>query len=159
MPDSGRIRPFPVEGLNVDRLLADWRWLWPERASLVARNVFGDLFLEIPKGDILWLDTCIGKLFRIARSAGEFFSLLKMAENREEWMAESQARDFADLGLRPNETQCIAFRIPLIFAESADAEGNAYLADLYEQVSFLGSLHRQLASVPDGTKIRLELPG
>jgi len=40
-----------------------------------------------------------------------------------------------------------------MFAESG-APNNAYLADLYEQVSFLGDLHRQISKLPDGTKVR-----
>jgi hypothetical protein len=34
---------------------------------------------------------------------------------------------------------------------------NVYVADLYEQVSFLGDLNRQISKLPDGTKVRLHV--
>jgi hypothetical protein len=37
---------FEVAALETERLLAEWRWLCPSRLSLVARNVFGELFLQ-----------------------------------------------------------------------------------------------------------------
>jgi hypothetical protein len=52
--------------------------------------------------------------------------------------------------------QCIGFKISVVFSESGDVPDNAYVADLYEQVSFLGDLHRQIANFSDGTKITLQ---
>jgi hypothetical protein len=59
-----------------------------------------------------------------------------------------------DRGLKANAHQCIAFKIPLQFAEGG-APTRAYVADLYEQVSFLGDLNRQTSHLPDGSKVRL----
>ena len=67
------------------------------------------------------------------------------------------AEAFAQRGLKPNAEQCIGFKVPVVFAESATTPNNAYVADLYEQVSFLGDLHRQLAESPDGAKIQLKV--
>jgi hypothetical protein len=44
--------------------------------------------------------------------------------------------------------QCVGFKMPLVFSESREVPANAYVADLYEQVSFLGDLHRQIARSP-----------
>jgi hypothetical protein len=46
---------------------------------------------------------------------------------------------------------------PVVFAESANVPNNAYVADLYEQVSFLGDLHRQIADSANGGKVRLKI--
>jgi hypothetical protein len=59
---------FDVADLDVDRLLADWRWLCPEQMTLVARNAFGDLFLCNEAGNIFWLDCAIEKLTKVAGS-------------------------------------------------------------------------------------------
>jgi len=32
-----------------------------------------------------------------------------------------------------------------------------YVTDLYDHVSFLGDLNRQISSLPDGTKVRLQV--
>jgi hypothetical protein len=52
---------FHVDGLEIDRLLSDWRWLCPSRMSVVARNVFGELFLQDDAGAVFWLNTTTGK--------------------------------------------------------------------------------------------------
>jgi hypothetical protein len=43
-----------------------------------------------------------------------------------------------------------------VFAESG-AANPAYLVDLYENVSLLGDLNRQISSLPDGSKVRLRV--
>ncbi len=58
---------------------------------------------------------------------------------------------------RWNGWQCIGFKIPVVFRESANSPDNAYVADLYEQVAFLGDLHRQIAELPDGATVRLHV--
>jgi hypothetical protein len=144
-----------VDHLNVDRLLAEWRWLYSEPLALEARNAFGDLFLSTPDGRIFWLQVDIGNISEIAVSKSHLLDLLKLDENRETWLAEKDAIAFAERGIWPNETQCIGFKTPLIFAESDNCPDNAYVADLYEQVSFLGDLNKQLVAYPDGTKVKL----
>lgn len=146
---------YDVGTLQIDKLLADWRWLCPEQVSLVARNAFGDLFLKNIEGKIFWLQVTTGQLAEIAASEAEFHDLLEREECRKAWFCEADAQAFDNHGFRPNATQCIGFKIPLIFSESKDVPDNAYVADLYEQVSFLGDLHRQVANSPDGSLVRL----
>jgi len=59
--------------------------------------------------------------------------------------------------LKPNALQCIGFKVPVVFAESANVPNNAYVSDLYEQLSFLGDLHRQIVDTPDAAKVRLKV--
>jgi hypothetical protein len=64
--------------------------------------------------------------------------------------------NYAQLGLIPGSTQCIGFGVPAVFAEGG-APTTAYIADIYEHVFFLGDIHRQMASLPDGSKVRLRV--
>jgi hypothetical protein len=146
-----------VSELEIGRLLLNWRWLCPEPVSLVARNAFGDLFLLDASGKMLWLQVDIGKLTEIASSQSQFLDSLQQKEKREEWLAETDSKAAAERGLQPRVTECVGFKIPVAFAESRDVADNAYLADLYQQVSFLGDLHRQIANTPDGTKVKLRI--
>lgn len=57
-------------------------------------------------------------------------------------------------GLVPGREQCIGFGTPVVFAEGGGFD-SAYIADLYEHVAFLGDIHRQIAAVPDGAKVKL----
>jgi hypothetical protein len=143
---------FEVEHLSVDRLLGEWRWLCPQSVVLIARNAFGDLFLRGESGKILRLTVSVGQLAEVCESEERFRALAE--EMREDWFAEDDALAAFQRGLRPTASQCIGFKIPLMFAESGTPD-NAYIADLYEQVSFLGDLNRRLSVVPDGTKVRL----
>jgi hypothetical protein len=49
--------------------------------------------------------------------------------------------------------QCIAFDVPVVFEEGAN--NSAYIVDIYDCVGFLGDLHRQLVTLPDGTKVEV----
>ena len=145
---------FRVQHLDIGRLLAEWRWLCPGHYKLVARDAFGDLFLEENSQPILRLDVSVGKIETIANSETQFRALLSNQEKRKEWFAELDEIEAARRGLIPNENQCIAFEIPIVISAPGHSS-KPYLADLYEQVSFLGDLNRQIADVPDGGQIKL----
>ena len=148
--------PFQVDHLDADRLLADWRWLCPQPVTLVARNIFADLFLRNVHGKVLWLDVANGKVTQIADSVDEFRELLNYPINRENWLAETDARAAAERGLTPDLNQCIGFSTPLVFAESSVAN-KPYVADLYDHVGFLGDLHKPLSTLPNGAKVKLRV--
>lgn len=144
---------FAVDHLDVERLLAEWRWLCPDPMSLVARNAFGDLFLCNQAGQIHRLDAAIGKLRKVADSEAQFKEL--STSKREEWFAESDEAAAAAKGLKPNLTQCVGFSVPLVLRSSPTSPNKPYVADLYEHIAFLGDINQQVAKVPDGTKVRL----
>lgn len=147
---------FLVKHLDVDRLLSEWRWLCPQPLALVARSAFGDLFLHDDAGKIFKLDIAIGQMKEVAGSEAEFRNLASTREKREGWFAESAELAAVDRGLKPSDDQCIAFKNPIIFAEGGGPD-NAYVGSLYEQVSFLGDLNRQLSQLPEGSKVQLRI--
>lgn len=144
---------FAVKHLDVEQLLAEWRWLCPNPVSLVARDAFGDLFLRDVGGQIHRLDVGTGELVKVADSEADFKEL--STSKREEWFAESDEVAAAARGLKPSVNQCIGFSVPLVLRTSSPGLNNPYVVDLYEHVSFLGDINRQIASLPDGAKVRL----
>jgi hypothetical protein len=146
---------FAVDHLDVERLLVKWRWLCPGRMDLVARTAFGDLFLRDGAGAIFWLNTAVGQLTKVSGSEAEFREAAETREQRREWFAEPDVEACAKRALNPTPLQCVGFSIPVVFAESGASV--PYIADLYEYVSFLGDLNRQIASVPDGAKVELRV--
>jgi hypothetical protein len=146
---------FEVGRLSIERLLKDWLWLCKTPVILIARNAFGDLFLRDEGGRVLKLDVSLGQLTVVAESVEQFLSMARTHEKNQDWFASDDERRFANMGLIPGEEECIAFKIPLVFRESGATPNNPYLGNLYEYVSFLGSIHRQVASLPDGAKVRL----
>jgi hypothetical protein len=146
---------FLVEHLALEHLLKEWRWLCPQKVALVARNAFGDLYLRDESGKIMRLDVAVGQIKQVAESEIRFRELASTKEKREEWFAESDELAAARQGLNPGPNQCVGFKTPVVFAESG-SPNNAYVADLYEYVSFLGEIHRQISQLPEGSKVRLE---
>jgi hypothetical protein len=147
---------FQVGAPDTVRLLSEWRWLCPSRMSLTARNVFGELFLRDEVGAVLWLNTTIGKFNKASSKEAEFREMAETSEKRKEWFAEPEALSYAKRGLNPGLSQCIGFSVPVVFAEGGMPE-TAYVADLYDYVSFLGDLHRQISDLPDGGKVQLRV--
>ena len=147
---------FAVDHLDVERLLTDWRWLCPEGMTLIARNAFADLFLRDQAGKVFQLDVAVGKLTQLADFEAQFIALAKTHEKRQEWFAEPDEQAIASRGLSPNANQCIGFSVPLVFAEGGSAD-TPYVVDIYDHVGFLGDMHRQISTLPDGTKVRLRV--
>ena len=145
---------FLVDDLDVGQLLSEWRWLCPQRMTLVARTAFGDLFLRDEAGAIFWLNTAVGKLNKVANSEAKFREETQTSEKRSRWFAEADFQACSRPGLNPTSSQCIGFSVPIVFAESGSSN-TPYIADLYEYVSFLGDLNRQISESPDGSKVRL----
>lgn len=146
---------FGVDHLDVERLLAEWRWLCSKPMALIARNAYADVFLRDDSGEVYELDVAVGKLAKVADSETQFRELAATPEKRNEWSAEVDEQTAATRGLKPNANQCIGFSVPLVFAQGGSPNDTPYVVDLYEHVSFLGNLHRQISDVPDGGKGRL----
>jgi len=144
----------PSEELDSERLLSEWRWLCPQDLTVIDRNAFGDLFLSDETGRVHLLDVGGGEFSIIAQSISEFAERSATPEMRQQWFQESAVKQARDRGLVAGRGQCIGFSTPVVFAEGGGPD-SAYVADLYEHVGFLGDIHRQIASLPDGSKVRL----
>jgi len=142
------------EVLDSERLLREWRWLCPQPLTVIDRDAFGDLFLGDEAGRVHRLDVGSGDFTLIAESVPEFRSLALTPERQEEWFQKDAVNAAKDRGLIPGAGQCIGFSTPAVFAEGGGLD-SAYIADLYEHVSFLGSIHHQISTLPDGAKVRL----
>lgn len=147
---------FQVDHLEVKGLLSEWPWVCPCQVSLLARNVFGELFLLDKTGPVFWLNTTTGQCDKVSDSKAQCMEKAETREKRQEWFAEPQMQAYAQPGLVPGSSPCIGFGVPAVFAEGGTPE-TAYIADIYEHVSFLGDLHRQIAELPDGSKVSLRV--
>lgn len=114
----------------------------------------GDLFLEDASDGVHQLDVASGTKRAIAASQIEFREAIKDPDRVKDWFLEDLAERAQQKGCTPGKGQCIGYKIPCVFKESADMPDNMYVADLYELVSFMGDVHRQINDVPDGEKMR-----
>lgn len=100
------------------------------------------------------LDVGLGEFSLLAESVSDFEDQAATPEKQEQWFAKTDEESARASGLIPGPDQCIGFSTPLVFAETGHPNP-AYLIDLYENVAFLGDIHRQIADLPDGAKVRL----
>ena len=92
----------------------------------------------------------------MADSESQFRELAGTNEKRAEWFAEPDELSASAKGLMPNANECIGFSIPLVLSKGV-SPNPPYVVDLYEHVSFLGDLNRQIGDLPDGAKVRLRV--
>lgn len=137
------------EILDSERLLQEWRWLCSQPLTVTDRNAFGDLFLTDEAGRVHIPDLGSGDFTLIAESVPEFRTLAVTPEKQEEWFQDEAVKAAKERGLIPGPGQCIGFSRPVVFAEGGGLN-SAYIADLYEHVSFLGDIHQQI-STPGST--------
>ena len=148
---------FDVDGLSTDQLLREWKWMISGTFELLAVNAYGDLFLKDSLGAVHCLDVTAGKIIEIAISDAEFRRAADEAGNMERWFLLQKTERANQLGFYPGKGQCLGGKIPWVFQESGDFAQNLYVAELYEYVSFMGDLHRQISEVPDGGKVQLKI--
>jgi hypothetical protein len=143
-----------IETIDSERLLNEWRWLCPQILKLIDRNAFGDLFLRDEAGRVHMLNVGSVEFAPVAESVSEFTELASTPAKQDEWFAVTSMKAARERGLVPGPEQCIGFSTPVVFAESNGLD-SAFVANLYEHVAFLGDIHRQIATAPDGAKVRL----
>lgn len=148
---------FDVEGISVEPLLHEWRWLFEGEFQLLAVNAFGDLFLVDAQDKVYRLDVTGGTISVVASSTREFFDAANDVNEKREWLLDRLEQEAAQKGLRPSKGQCIGYKVPPVFKESVTTQQNAYVADLYEYVSFMGDVHEQINDVPDGSQVRVKI--
>lgn len=73
------------DGVDLDGLLSEWRWLADESFQPVVISALGELFLRHDDGRIFWLSAGWGQLTEVAASAEEFKRLMVQPENANEW--------------------------------------------------------------------------
>jgi hypothetical protein len=148
---------FDVEGISVERLLQEWKWLVAGDFSLLAVNVFGDLFLKNTQGTVCRLDVSGGEISEIADSETEFRTLGGESGNQKQWFLVDEEKQAAQRGYVPKKGKCIGCKVPWVFKESAMVPDNLCVIDLYQYVSFMGDVLGQMQDVADGGKIRLRV--
>jgi hypothetical protein len=141
---------IPVEGLDVDALLAEWRWLVDDRYRPLFLTALGDLFLEGPGGTISLLRTGAAQLVTVAGSRDEFDELMAQPEKVQEWFAPELVGTLKAQGLERGPEQCYGYMNPPCLG-GRNEPLNLEPADLYVHFSILGQIASQISDVPATT--------
>jgi hypothetical protein len=140
------------DGVDLDCLLSEWRWLVDESFRPVVISALGDLFLRHDDGRIFWLSSGWGRLTEVARNAEEFRRLMAQRENAEEWFIPNLVGDILTAGQRLGPGQCFGYKAPPVLGGEL-APDNFEPTDLQVHFGILGQIHRQIKDLPPGTPI------
>jgi hypothetical protein len=143
-------------GFDWPRLLAGWAWLLPPEVAVWLVNRFGDLFLALPDGSVHALDVTAGTLTKLAGSREEFCELVVDEGNADQWLMAPLVDELVEAGLVPGPGQCYGFKFPPVLGGGYTAE-NTTVLPAADYLGYCGSLHRQLAAVPDGGHVVIDM--
>lgn len=140
------------DGVDLDGLLSEWRWLADGSFQPVVITALGDLFLRHDDGRIFWLSAAWGQLTEVAASAEEFKRLMVQPANADAWFASDLVGDILTAGQRLRPGECFGTKIPPILGGEVEPD-NFEPTDLQVHFGILGQIHRQVKDLPPGTPI------
>jgi len=143
---------LPLEGIDIDSLLSEWRWLFDATYQPMLMSAFGDLFLRHADGRIFWLSTTWGELTEIAANEPQFDEMRGLPEQADEWFMPSVIGDLITHGITLSVGECYGYKHPPILGGDFAME-NFEPTDLAVHFSILGQIHQQIKDLPPGAPI------
>jgi len=143
-------------GLDWPSLLEEWRWLLPPRFSVWLFTRAGDLFIKLPDGSIHMLEVGSGELNRVADSRDDACAKIDTPGVADEWLMIPVVDQLVASGCVLGPGQCYSYNVLPVLGGSYKAEDRVLLP-IREHFGAWGSLHRQIADLPDGTQVQIEV--
>ena len=143
-------------GLDWSALLVEWRWLLPPEFSVWLFTRAGDLLITLPDGSIHLLDVGAGELRRVAASSDDACVKIDDPKVADDWLMIPVINQLVASGCRLGSGQCYSYRVLPVLGGNYTPEGRVLLP-IREHFGAWGSLHRQIATLPDEAKIKIEI--
>jgi hypothetical protein len=141
-----------TDGVDLNPLLSDWRWLVPENLNPTVTTAFGDLFLCDEAGKVHFLDTLYGELKQTANSQAEFEQLCEDRDFRRKYFQSFFVMEVRKMHGELEAGECYSCDVPPTLGGQLEPE-EFERTDLATHFSILGQLHQQTKHLPAGTKI------
>jgi hypothetical protein len=141
-----------TNGVDLQSLLSDWRWLVPENLKPTVITALGDLFLCDEAGKVHFLDTLYGELKQAANSQAEFEQFCEDRDFRRKYFQSFFVMEMRKIHGELEMGQCYSCDIPPTLGGQLHSE-EFERTNLATHFSVLGQLHRQTKQLPAGTKI------
>ncbi len=139
-------------GLNWQSLLEEWHWLLPPKFRVWLLTRTGDLFITLPDASIHMLDVGAGTFQQVAANRDEFCTKIDEAGVADGWLMIPIVDQLVLSGVVLASGECYSYRKLPIFGGEYSAENRMPLA-IPEHFGAWGSIHRQVANLPDGTEV------
>jgi len=147
---------FMLDPVLAEEVQAAWSWLVPEPWSPIVCAMVGGIFLETESGEVCWLDIGTAAVEEVAASAEEFEAILRSGEPVvEEWFLPALVESLHEAGKRAGPGEAYFFITLPIFAEGKYTADNMAVVPAREQLLATADVHRQIAHLPDRTKVRV----
>jgi hypothetical protein len=119
-------------------------------------NRFGDLFVVLEDGSVQMLDVGGGSLTRLAQDREDFCRQVDEGDNANQWLMIPLVDRVVAAGLGLGPGQCYGYKLLPVLGGGYTVENTAVLS-VAEHIGFCGSLHQQIADVPDGEQVVLHV--
>jgi hypothetical protein len=147
---------FTPSGESVRALVDSWGWLLKEPYKPVLFSILGDVFFESVGGEIYWLNAGTAEVTRVAATVDEFRDLLGTARAND-WFLPQLVEQLRAAGKVPDEDQCYTYAILPIFKEGKYDVANLKPVAAREHFAFTAHVHRQIAELPDGASVQMNV--
>jgi hypothetical protein len=139
--------------------LATWHdaWCWKTGADVTPLLVtlFGDVFYCDRTETVFWLDTGAGSVSKVAATKREFEQALR-SEKSDLWLLPALVNHLRAAGKSLDPGQCYHLITAPIFREGKYEVDNIAPVSVVEHFRLSADLHRQIAELPDGAKVRFK---
>lgn len=152
------IRDYLLDAEDIDwqRLLADWAWLLPEKLTVWFANRFGDVFFIADDGAIQMLDVGAGTVSTLAENRERFLELVDTNGNSANWLLIPLVDELVQAGITLRPGKCYSYTTLPVFGGKYTVE-NSWVSPIHEHYGLLASLHQQIKSLPDGTRVEIKV--
>lgn len=142
--------------LDWQPLLEEWHWLLPPEFTIWLLTRVGDLFIALPDGSVHMLDVGAGTLQQVATDRDEFCANADNPDVANDWLMISVVDELVAAGTVLGPGQCYSFRKLPVFGGSYRSE-NRMVFPIREHFGAWGSVHRQIATLPSGERVIIEV--
>ena len=137
----------------VAALRSSWSWVLPEKYEPVLFSVFGDVFFCGGSGQVFWLNTGTAETTPVASSLAEFQS--NLSDNCDEWFLPRLVEQLHADGKVSKVGECYTYAVLPIFAEGKYEPWNFNAVPAQQHFELTAHIHREIAALPDGSKVRI----
>ncbi|MET7769606.1 T6SS immunity protein Tdi1 domain-containing protein [Nocardia sp. NPDC005366] len=147
------VKPFTAQ--QFEEGLRSWEWIGLDGKTPLCASLFGDVFFEAEDG-LWWLDTLNGELTRPWETPDDLEEELNTHDGMEQYLLASLAVAAAENGLLPDDDAVYDFNQPPILGGELAIE-NLRVVDFAVSLNVSGQIHQQVASLPPGAEVRLDI--
>ena len=147
---------FTPDDEAVAVLRSSWGWLLAEPFTPLLFSSLGDMFFESSSGRVYWLNTGTGQVSEVAESAAQFKEMLR-TEIANDWFLPPLVEKLRAAGKVAGPGCCYTFATLPVFAEGKYEVSNLNPVPAKEHFSLTGHIHKEIQSLPNGARVKIDV--